>query len=103
MSDDQWIRVEVAYALPDRQWLLTVNVPASATLEEALERSRLVAKVPEGLPADARYGIWGKAATAGATLRDGDRIEVYRPLVADPKEARRQRAKRPSDAANSED
>lgn len=99
MSDDHWIRVEVAYALPDQQWLLAVNVPASASLEEALERSRLAAKVPEGLPAEPRYGIWGKAAAANAALREGDRIEVYRPLLADPKEARRQRAKRASDTS----
>ena len=99
MHDENWIRVEVSYALPEQQWLLAVNVPSDCRLEEALSRSGLADKVPGGLPEERRYGIWGKAATADAELRDGDRIELYRPLIADPKEARRLRAKKKAPSA----
>lgn len=94
MSENDWIRVEVCYALPERQWLLTLSVPASASAADAVERSGLAAKVPGGLPEPLQLGIWNKAATADSALRDGDRVEIYRPLIADPKEARRARAKR---------
>ena len=97
MSDDDWIRIEVCYALPEQQWLLALNVPADATVEQAVERSGLAAKVPGGLPEPTRYGVWSKAAAANAKLRDGDRIEIYRPLIADPKEARRARARKKSE------
>ncbi len=100
MHDDSWIRVEVSYALPDQQWLLTINVPENCRLAEAIERSGLHDKVPGGLPADGRYGIWSKLATADAQLQDGDRIEIYRPLIADPKEARRIRAKQKAEDSN---
>ncbi|MGB1557891.1 MAG: RnfH family protein [Oceanococcaceae bacterium] len=99
MNDGDYIRVEVAYALPAQQWLLALNVPAECSVEEAVRRSRLEEKVPGGLPEDRRYGIWSKASTANASLRDGDRIEIYRPLIADPKEARRQRAKKSREEA----
>ncbi len=98
MHDDSWIRVEVSYALPDQQWLLTVNVPDNCRLGEAIARSGLPGKVPGGLPEDCRYGIWSKLSKADAPLQDGDRIEIYRPLIADPKEARRLRAKQKTEA-----
>ncbi len=93
MHDDSWIRVEVSYALPEQQWLLTINVPENCRLAEAVERSGLNEKVPGGLPDGSRYGIWSKISPADAELQNGDRIEIYRPLIADPKEARRLRAK----------
>lgn len=93
MHDDSWIRVEVSYALPEQQWLLTINVPQQCLLTEAVERSGINDKVPGGLPEGCRYGVWSKISKPDAALNDGDRIEIYRPLIADPKEARRLRAK----------
>ncbi|MBS4096988.1 MAG: RnfH family protein [Sulfuricella sp.] len=90
MTDD--ITVEVAYALPHRQTLLQVRVGADATVAEAIEQSGILKKLPELDPAHLQVGIYGKAATLGAGLRDKDRIEIYRPLIADPKEVRKKRA-----------
>ncbi|SMC22124.1 hypothetical protein SAMN02745857_01332 [Andreprevotia lacus DSM 23236] len=90
MADDQ-IRVEVAYATPARQWLLPLTLPAGSTAEQALQASGLFELVPALQGTALRIGIFGKACKHDATLRDGDRVEVYRPLLADPKEVRRQR------------
>jgi putative ubiquitin-RnfH superfamily antitoxin RatB of RatAB toxin-antitoxin module len=87
------IRVEVVYALPEKQLLLSLEVPEGTTLEEAIERSGIVNEFP-GLEVDPqRVGIFGNKARLQDTLREGDRVEIYRPLIADPKESRRQRAK----------
>lgn len=86
------INVEVVYALPDRQTLLKVSVPAGATVEEVLQLSRIVEKHPEINLATSKLGIFGKLTKPDAVVRERDRIEVYRPLLADPKEVRRRRA-----------
>lgn len=86
------IRIEVAYALPGCQRLLEVEVPAGTTLEEAVERSGIRVLHPEIDLGAMRAGIFGRRAPPNAVLREGDRVEIYRPLVADPKEARRRRA-----------
>lgn len=88
------IQVEVVYALPEQQWLVRVDLPASSTAEEAIRHSGLNEKVPGGLPSAAKVGVWNHVVSPETTLNDGDRVEVYRPLVADPKEARRKRAKK---------
>ncbi len=89
MSD---IRVEVCHALPDRQWLITVDLPAGSTLAEAIRRSGLTRELPGlDLHRDA-VGLFGERATLDTVLRDGDRVEIYRPLLVDPKEIRRRRA-----------
>nr|MBV6628792.1 RnfH family protein [Oceanococcus sp. HetDA_MAG_MS8] len=85
--------VEVAYALPERQWLLALVLAEGATVAEAIRASGLEKQVPQGLPRPLQVGIWGKPCTLDQRLRSGDRVEVYRPLIADPKEARRRRAK----------
>lgn len=90
---EQLIRVEVAYARPDQQLILTVDVPASARVEEAIERSGILDRFPEIDLVQNKVGIFGKATTLSGGLRAGDRVEIYRPLIADPKESRRQRAK----------
>lgn len=86
------INVEVVYALPDRQTLLRVSVPAGATVQEALQLSRIVEKHPELDLAASKLGIFGKLTKSDAVVRERDRIEIYRPLLADPKEVRRRRA-----------
>lgn len=86
------IRVEVAYAERDRQTLLAVELPAGATVAEAIAASAIHERHP-GIPADATLGIFGEATTATAVLADGDRVELYRALPADPKETRRRLAR----------
>ncbi len=86
------ISVEVAYALPQVQTLLTLTVPAGITAAEAVRRSGILEKHSEIDLSHAKLGIFGKHVKHDALLRDGDRVEIYRPLIADPKEVRRQRA-----------
>jgi putative ubiquitin-RnfH superfamily antitoxin RatB of RatAB toxin-antitoxin module len=86
------IRVEVVYALPNEQILLKQQVPEGTTVTEAIQASGVLAKHPEIDLATAKLGIFGKLTKPDAELRDKDRIEIYRPLIADPKEVRRKRA-----------
>lgn len=90
MSDP--LRVEVVYALPDRQELVTLTLPAGATLQQAIEASGLRQGHPEIDFLSGRFGIFARPAKLDTVLRDRDRVEIYRPLIADPKEVRRQRA-----------
>jgi len=86
------MRIEVVYALPERQALLAVEVPVGTTLEEAIELSGIRMLFP-GMDVDPeRVGIFGTRVGMRDVLRPGDRVEIYRPLLADPKEARRKRA-----------
>ena len=85
-------KVEVAYAKPDEQVILALEVEEGATVLEAVERSGLLDRFPEIDPTTAKLGIFSKAAKPDAALSPGDRVEVYRPLIADPKEARKKRA-----------
>lgn len=86
------IGVEVAYATPARQLVIAVQLPAGSTLEEAIDRSGIRAEFPDMVIDPAALGIFGRKAPPGQVLREGDRVEIYRPLIADPKEARRRRA-----------
>lgn len=87
------IRIEVVYALPDKQRVLPLSVAEGSTLRQAVEESGLLREYPDlDLGGRNKVGIWGKLAKPDAPLRDGDRVEIYRPLIADPKEVRRQRA-----------
>ncbi|MCO5760339.1 MAG: RnfH family protein [Chromatiaceae bacterium] len=86
------IRVEVAYARPEQQALIPVEVPEGATLEQAIVQSRIQEQFPEIQLQTAKVGVFGKLGKLSAILRDGDRVEIYRPLLADPKEVRKQRA-----------
>ena len=87
-------KVEVVYATPERQARYAVSVTAGATVRDAIERSGVLAAFPEIDLAHNRVGIHGKLATLATPLRDEDRVEILRPLQADPKEARRQRVAR---------
>ena len=86
------IEVTVVLALPDRATEIAVRLPAGATLADALERSGLAQRHPDLDLARARVGIFGKLSNRKAMLADGDRVEVYRALIADPKERRLRRA-----------
>lgn len=95
MADDgAGIAIEVVYALPGRHWRVALRVPPGCTVGEAIGRSGLRAELPQLAVDDAHVGIFGRLATLATVLRDGDRIEIYRPLLCDPKEVRRQRAAR---------
>lgn len=98
MSDADLIPVEVAYALPDRQTLLRLDVPAGTTLADAVRRSGVLEAHPEIDLTSAKTGIFGHHAPSDHVLRSGDRVEIYRPLIADPKAARRKRARQAKDA-----
>jgi hypothetical protein len=88
------IHVEVAYALRERQALVAVEVEEDATIEEAIQRSGILDAFPEIDLQRAKVGIFGRPAALDERMRDGDRVEIYRPLIADPKDARRERAQR---------
>ncbi len=87
------LRIEVVYALPSEQALVSVEVEDGATVAEAIERSGMLRRFPEIARPPSLVGIFGKRTTLAARVRDGDRIEIYRPLIVDPKEARRARAR----------
>lgn len=86
------IEVTVVLALPERATEIAVRLPAGATLADALEQSGLAQRHPDVDLARARVGIFGKLSDRKAILADGDRVEVYRALIADPKERRLRRA-----------
>ena len=87
------IHIEVAYALPDRQKILSLLVEPGTTIGEAIEQSR-IAEHFEGIEIrDDMVGIFGRRKTLKDVLTEGDRVEIYRPLLADPKEVRRERAR----------
>ena len=86
------ISVEVVLAMPDRQELVALEVAEGSTLADAITESGLP-EMFEGFEVDpSRVGIFSQKASLDQVLRDGDRVEIYRPLIVDPKEARRQRA-----------
>lgn len=86
------IRVEVCYARPDSQWLREIDLPDGSSLQVAIEKSGLLRELEDIDLAAVRVGIYGKLKALETTLRDRDRVEIYRPLTADPKESRRRRA-----------
>lgn len=93
MQGSENINIEVAFALPQEQIVISQTVAAGATVGEVLANSPIQAQLPEGVQiADGKVGIFGKAVKLSQVLRDGDRIELYRPLLNDPKEARRRKA-----------
>jgi len=92
MPNSPEIKVEVAYALPERQSILPVVMPAGSTVQEAIMASGIRDLYPE-IDLDAqKVGIFGRLAKLDEVLRAGDRVEIYRPLKADPKEVRRRLA-----------
>jgi putative ubiquitin-RnfH superfamily antitoxin RatB of RatAB toxin-antitoxin module len=92
MAGAEKIEVEVAYALPQIQVVLPVQLPAGAVVGDAIRESGILKQFPEIDLANNKVGIFGKLSKLDAVLQPGDRVEIYRPLVADPKEARRKKA-----------
>lgn len=86
------ITIEVAYALPDVQVIIPVVLDSSATIRDAIVRSGVAERFPEIDIDNAKVGIFGKLSKLDSPVRARDRIEIYRPLIADPKEVRKQRA-----------
>ncbi|MBS1140780.1 MAG: RnfH family protein [Proteobacteria bacterium] len=86
------LNVEVCYALSGKQELVRLKLPTGSTLQQALDASGLLAKYPEIDPKKNKFGIYAKLSKVDTVLRDQDRVEIYRPLIADPKEVRKQRA-----------
>ena len=94
------LQVEIAYALPDIQFLKRIAVPTGCKVEQALILSGLLEQFPEIDLARNKVGIFGKFVQLDMPLQSNDRIEIYRPLIIDPKEARRMRAKNSSHSDN---
>jgi len=88
----EMIDIEVCYALPEKQELVRVKLPLGATLLQALDASGLLQKYPEIDLKKNKFGVFAKLSKPDSILRDRDRVEIYRPLIADPKEVRKQRA-----------
>ena len=86
------LNIEVAYALPAKQQVVSLKLPRGSTLRQAIEASGLLQKYPEIDLAKNKVGIFSKLSKLEVALRDHDRVEIYRPLIADPKEVRKQRA-----------
>ena len=86
------ISIEVVYPLPQKQEIFTLKLPEGATVRQAIEASGIMQKYPEIDLAKNKLGIFAKLAKPDTALRDHDRVEIYRPLIADPKEVRKQRA-----------
>lgn len=99
MTESDTITVEVAYALPERQALVTVTVPLGTSALEAARLSPIPRQFPDlVLDEGSRMGIFGQVVSPGQILAAGDRVEIYRPLQADPKEVRKARAERAAKA-----
>ena len=96
MGSGDEMTVEVVYALPGVQALVRLTMPTGKTARQAVEQSGLFSRFPELVEAveePGRLGIFGKVVSGDAKLKAGDRVEIYRPLTVDPKEARRRRVR----------
>lgn len=88
----EMISVEVVYAIPQKQEIFSLNVPQGSTVRQAIEACGVLEKYPEINLAKNKLGVFAKLTKADTLLRNRDRVEIYRPLIADPKEVRKQRA-----------
>ncbi|HAW93965.1 MULTISPECIES: RnfH family protein [unclassified Arsukibacterium] len=88
------VTVEVAYALPTQQSLLTITVPIGSTVMQVIEQSGILQQYPEIDLSQQKIGVWSRPVKHDEQVNDGDRIEIYRPLIADPKDLRRRRAEK---------
>lgn len=86
------MHIEVAYALENKQTLLNIEVDAGTTLKQAIEISGLLTLYPQINLMKDKTGVFGKIAKLDTILREKDRVEIYRPLIADPKQVRKERA-----------
>lgn len=96
MSQEQ-IQIEVAYATPERQQIIPLRVRKGTSVADCIAQSQIARYFPEIDLNEQKVGIWSKAVKLDHEPRDGDRIEIYRPLIADPKAIRRKRAEQAKD------
>ena len=94
MEKPETLRVRVVYALPDQQLGVSLEVAAGSSAAEAITRSGLLEKFPETASHPLACAIFGRAVPLTHPLRDGDRVEILRPLLIDPKQSRRAAAER---------
>ena len=94
MDNTEKYFIEVVYALPKEQVLITLDVDQGTTVEQAVKQSGVLEKYSEIDLTKNKVGIFGKVTKIDEVLRDKDRVEIYRPLIADPKESRRKRAEK---------
>jgi putative ubiquitin-RnfH superfamily antitoxin RatB of RatAB toxin-antitoxin module len=92
MANLDTLRVEVAYAKVDEQLIIPLEVPQGTNIQQAIEKSNILQIFPEIDLTQNKVGIFSKICTLTTLLREGDRIEIYRSLLADPKKIRQQRA-----------
>ena len=90
--DERLLLIEVAYAQADEQVVLELKMPDGSNVEQAIAASGIFAQYPETSLDQNEVGVFGKVCSKKQHLKTGDRIEIYRPLICDPKEARRTRA-----------
>jgi len=86
------IQIEVTYARAERQDVIRLKLPEGTTIQQAIEASGLPQRYPELDLTKLKVGVYGKLSKPDTVLRERDRVEIYRPLIADPKEVRKQRA-----------
>ena len=79
------MKIGIAYALPHRQAWIDVEMPDGATIKDAIKRSGILEQFPEIDLEQQKVGVYGKASKLDAVLNDGDRVEIYRPIICDPK------------------
>jgi putative ubiquitin-RnfH superfamily antitoxin RatB of RatAB toxin-antitoxin module len=94
MSDQKTIAVEVAYALPEKQLILPLQVKPGTTLLEAIRLSGILEHFPEIDLENSKFGVFSKLSPPETVLKEKDRVEIYRQLIADPKDSRRRRAEK---------
>ena len=92
MANAELISIEVAYATPEEQVILKLDVAPDTTIQQAIEQSTILERFPEIDTGKLKAGVFGKLKKLTQTLHEGDRVEIYRPLIADPKQVRKQRA-----------
>ena len=94
MVEDSKMKIEVAYALPDEQVIIPLQVESGTTVEQAIVLSGIQATYPEIDLTANKVGVFGKICKLDTPLKQQDRVEIYRQLIADPKESRRKRAEK---------
>jgi putative ubiquitin-RnfH superfamily antitoxin RatB of RatAB toxin-antitoxin module len=92
MASAERISIEVAYARPEEQVILKLDVAPETSIQRAIEQSGMLERFPEIDVGTLKAGIFGKLKKLTQTLQQGDRVEIYRPLIADPKQVRKERA-----------
>jgi putative ubiquitin-RnfH superfamily antitoxin RatB of RatAB toxin-antitoxin module len=94
MAKNNLIKVEVAYALPTQQWLKSLMLPLGSCVQDAIEQSQILIECPQLADGPLTVGIFCQICTLQQELSDGQRVEIYRELICDPKMARRLRKKK---------